>query len=313
LTLAEQAQTQFHYDYSVYQVELSRNLLFKSGGQVQQIVDSVLDRLRSRLDLKQLKTIFGTKRRPARRRGHKAPRLESVIEKPTYDLTVFKLHFGALTLKLYTKGEHTLRCEVIAHNPKALPLPRSLDRFDRLLHYLQPILYRFLNVLQGIDAAFISNDLLDQLPRTTQLGQTPVAGIHLDQPRMRAVLQAVLALAPTPNGFAASALASKVCEILRLAPTQYAARQAAYDLKKLRAKQFVQKIPHTRRYAPTDLGLSAMTALIVLHEKVIPPVLAGAGQTKPGPKPKLTHPLDELYRSIQRIFRQLFLQLGFAL
>lgn len=313
LPLAEQAQTQFHYDYSVYQVELSRNLLFKSGGQMQQIVDSVIDRLRTRLDLKQLKTIFGTKRRPFRHGGHKAPRLESVIEKPTYDLTVFKLHFGPLTLKLYTKGERLLRCEVIAHNTKALPTPRGLDRFDQLLNHLQPILYRFLNVLQGIDAAFISNDWLNQLPNTAQLGQTPVAGIHLDQPRMRAVLQAVIALAPTPNGFSASALASKVCEILRLTPTQYAARQAAYDLKKLRAKQLVQKITRTRRYLPTDVGLSAMTALIVLHEKVIAPVLAGAGQAKPGPKPTTTDPLDELYRSIQRIFRQLFLQLGFAL
>jgi len=32
-----------------------------------------------------------------------------VIETPQYGLTIFKVHFGALTLKGYTKGEHVLR------------------------------------------------------------------------------------------------------------------------------------------------------------------------------------------------------------
>lgn len=31
-------------------------------------------------------------------------RVEVVVEKPTYDLTVFKVHCGKLTLKIYTKG-----------------------------------------------------------------------------------------------------------------------------------------------------------------------------------------------------------------
>ena len=32
-----------------------------------------------------------------------------------YDLTIFKLHCGKLTLKIYTKGERVLRVEAIAH------------------------------------------------------------------------------------------------------------------------------------------------------------------------------------------------------
>ena len=37
--------------------------------------------------------------------------MEVVIEKPRYDLTMFKVHFGNLTLKAYTKGEHVLRVD----------------------------------------------------------------------------------------------------------------------------------------------------------------------------------------------------------
>jgi hypothetical protein len=54
-----------------------------------------------------------------------------VIETPRYDLTLFKLHFGRLTLrrltlKGYTKGERVLRFEAIVHNTKELSLGRAV-------------------------------------------------------------------------------------------------------------------------------------------------------------------------------------------
>jgi len=33
------------------------------------------------------------------------PNGKVAVERPTYDLTIFKLHCGKLTLKIYTKGE----------------------------------------------------------------------------------------------------------------------------------------------------------------------------------------------------------------
>ena len=311
LSAEEQSQTHFQYQYSIYQVELSRNLLFAKGRQMEQVFESLVDRLRSSLDLKRIKTIFGAKSRPFRHRGNPPPRLEAVVETPTYSLTIFKLHFGSLTLKAYSKGERTLRFEVVVHNTKNLPVKRSLDSFAGLIAYLRPILTRFLDTLQAVEAAFISDELLDRLPLASQLGQATVAGIHLDQPRMRAVLQAVLALAPTPGGFAASDLATKVCEIVGNSLPHYRARHAAYDLKKLRAKHLVQKLANSHKYSPTATGLSALSALTLLREKIIKPLLAGVA--RPIPAPTSHNPLDLLYHSIQLLFQQLFQHLGFAL
>jgi len=313
LSPEEQVETHFQYHCAVYQVELSRNLLFHRGGQMEQLFESLVDRLRSSLALERIKTIFGSKRRPFRHQGNQPPRLEAVVETPTYNLTGFKLHFANLTLKVYSKGARLLRFEVIVHNTKTLPVKRTLDHWPGLLAYLRPILDRFLNTLQAVDAAFISDDLLERLPTPTLLGHTTVAGIHLDQPRMRAVLQAVLALAPAPSGFAAADLAAKVRHLLGDAAAHYRSRHAAYDLKKLRAKHLVQKLGTSHKYAPTASGLPAMAALSLLREKVIKPVLAGVAKPKPGPKPKGQNPLDQLYHSIQLLFHQLFQQLGFAL
>jgi len=311
LSLQEQGRTGFRYDYSLYQVEYSRNLLFERGRQMEQLFEALIDRTRTRLDLKRLKTIFGTKRRPFRQPANKQPRLEVVTERPRYNLTIFKIHFGKLTLKLYTKGANVLRCEVIVHNTKALATSRSLPNWPHIVAKLKAILYRFLDHLHYIDHCFIADDTLDTLAEASYLGHTRMAGIDLNKPRMRAVLEALVSLSLTPKGFTAADLATKVRNILNV--TTYQARHASYDLKKFRAKQWIRKIGNSRRYEASPDGLQTMSTLLILREKVIKPVLAGAGRPKRGPKPKHQSPVDVLYQTIQMAMHNLFQALGIAI
>src|SRR5260370_14025261 len=143
LDLADQQRTCFIYAYSVYQVEYSRNLLFASGRQMQDVFDAVVDRTRSRLDVRQVITLFGAKMRPRAARGRRPPRLEVAIETPAYDLTKFKVHFGNLTLKGYTKGERVLRFEGIAHNTKDLRCGRTLEKFAPIVTRLRQMVEAF--------------------------------------------------------------------------------------------------------------------------------------------------------------------------
>jgi len=96
LDLEEQERSGFRYAYSVYQAEYSRNLIFASGARMDRVFGTVADRTRSRLDVPSLRTLFGVKQRPA---GTAEPslKLAVVIERPAYDLTLFKVHFGLLT------------------------------------------------------------------------------------------------------------------------------------------------------------------------------------------------------------------------
>lgn len=314
LTLEEQERTGFRYSYSDYQLEYSRNLSFKRGSQMEQLFDGVIDRVRAALDVKTLKTIFGTKRRPFRHKskGKKSPRLEVVVEKPKYDLTVFKIHFGKLTVKLYTKGERVLRIEVIVHNARALPCGISLPKFPQIVLQLKDILNRFLKVVRCIDVSYIADSTLETLPTPSRVGQTRVGGVDINKPRMRAVIEAVIALAPVPRGFRSSDVAAKVRAITGANESEYTARKAAYDLKKLRGKNLVRKIERSRRYETVPEGLQAMAALLVLREKVIKPVLAGASKPRRGRKPKDQSPLDAHYETIQFQMRNLFQLIGIA-
>src|SRR5271168_133914 len=127
LDLAQQKKSKFQYQYSVFQMEYSRNLLFRSGRQMEEIFQSLIDRTRARLDLDRIKTMFGDKNRPHDDKRKKNPtRWGVVVETPAYDLTVFRVHYGAMTLKIYTKGARVLRVEVIVHHTRAYRWGRSL-------------------------------------------------------------------------------------------------------------------------------------------------------------------------------------------
>lgn len=302
----------FHYDYSLYQAEYSHNLLFHHGREMEQVFAALIDRTRTRLDIKRIKTIFGLKKRPARTQHNQShpPREELVIERPAYDLTVFKLHFGSLTAKLYSKGERVLRCEAIIHNVRALRWTRSLSAFPAIIQRLQGILERFLNQLHGLNRCFVADDTLDTLSQPGQVGSSRTCGLDLNKLRIRALVEAVLALTVFPGGFTAGQLAEKMQAILKVDPQQYLPRHAAYDLKKLRGKQWVEKVGKSRRYEASPSGLTTMMALLTLRDKVIKPVLAGAAKPKQGSKPKGQSALDIQYGKVQAEMQTLFHILG---
>jgi hypothetical protein len=312
LDTEEQHQTGFRYEYSVYQAEYSRNLLFRVGGQMEQVFQRLVDRTRARLAVPHLKTLFGAKQRPRRRTRTRTPQLTVAVETPTYGRTVFKVGFGALDLKAYTKGERVLRFEAIVHNTRDLGCGRVVARFPQIVARLRGMLERSLTTLHCVDAAFVADATLDDLPQPSQVGKTRVGGVDPNKPRMRAVLAAVLALAPAPAGFSAAQFAAEVQATAGPLGSAYGPRQAAYDLKKLRAKHLITKLGTSRRYlAPPD-GVRTIAALLILRDQVIKPLLAGVRTRRVGPKPTTWSAIDAHYETLRLDLRHLFHDLGIA-
>jgi hypothetical protein len=309
LDFDEQKRSGFRYQYSSYQIEYSRNLVFEVGGHLDQVFQALIDRSRAPLDLKSIRTILGYRRRPRYRpRAKRSAEWEVSVEKPAYDLTIFKLHCGKLTLKIYSKGERVLRIEAVAHNTQQFSCGRALDKFPEVVARLKGVLERFADALSCIDQCFIADDMLEQLPTASQVGNTIVGGIDLNKTRMRAVVEAVIALSASPNGFTASDIAARV----RQRCTPYGPRHAAYDLKKLRGKHIVCRVGHTRRYTSLASGLRAITALVVLRNKAIKPLLAAARPlhlTRGGLSPK---PIDAHYHALRFAMQGIFHELGIA-
>jgi hypothetical protein len=309
LTREEQQRSGFRYQFSVYQIEYSRNLVFKSGHELDACYQSLIERIWPALDVPRLKTIFGRCKRPHLKAGRG---LEKRIEHAEYDLTVFKLKFGRLELKMYDKGARVLRIEMIARHVADLRCGRLLVRIAEMLGKMRATLSNFLSVVQAVYGGPIAARQLDALPAPSACGAKRIAGVDLQKPRMQAVVAAVIALAPAPNGFTAKELAGQTKRHCPRWRRKYGVRQAAYDLRKLRAKGLVQRIENTRRYRTRKRAIQTLAAWFILREKVIKPVLAGAGRPHVGRPPRCSTPLDEHCRTLQQQLHRTLIELKLA-
>jgi hypothetical protein len=309
LDLAEQRASGFRYAYSVFQAEYSRNLIFACGARMDRVFGTIADRTRSRLDVPALRTLFGVKKRPAGTH-EPSPKLAVVIERPAYDLTLFKVHFGLLTLKGYTKGERVLRFEAIVHNTRTLKTGRGLENFPAIVTRLAGMAGRFCAMLDCVDTGFLPDGMLDELALPSQIGAVRTGGIDLNKPRSRAVLAAALALAITPGGFTVAGFAAKVREMT--GQNGYTIRNAAYDLRKLRGKHLADKPGRTRRYFISPGAARIISALLTLREHVIAPLLAGVADPRIRRTPRHWTDIDRHYQALRLEMMALFADLGIA-
>jgi hypothetical protein len=309
LSSDEQQRSGARYSYSVYQAEYSRNLLFRNGAVMEQVFDRVVDRTRARLDVPKLKTLFGAKRRPHRDRKRPAT-LTAAVETPAYDLTWFRVTFGRLGLKAYTKGERVLRIEATTHNAAELDCGRVLERLPDIIGRLAAMAERFCTTLDCASVGFISDGLLDELPRPGQLGAVRVGGVSLDSHRTRAALAGVTALAPAPKGFTVAEFTAAVHAITGQADADYSVRQAAYDLRKLRAKGLVDKPGRSRRYHVEPKALRTITAITTLRDQVLAPFVAGVRSPRVIPDRRAWNKVEHDYEALRSGMETLFRDLG---
>ena len=235
-----------------------------------------------------------------------------MIEKPRWNLTIFKVRFGLLTLKGYTKGERVLRFEAIVHNTKQLGCGRTLERFGEIISRLTAMVDRFTSMLDRVEIGFLPDGTLDQLPAPSQLDGTRIAGLDINLPRVRAALAAALALAVAPQGFTVAQFTAQVQAITGQTLDAYTTRQGAYDLRKLRGKQVVTKPGRTRRYHVPAAAARTITALLTVRDKVIAPLIAGIRTPRRGRPPNHWTQIDRDYQNLRLGMQALFAHLGIA-
>jgi hypothetical protein len=313
LTHEEQKRIGFAYQYSVFQLELSRNLLFLRGTTMNEVYQKLIDRTRAPLDLKQVKTIFGFSHRPHHgpKRGRKSVPVVKSVQARSYDLTVFKVKWGNLTLKIYDKGGRVLRIEVVVHNVKDLRSGKVLDKLPELLKRMREMLVRFLGTVQAAHVAFLDEGAFERWSKPTQRGTQRLAGIDLNKARNRHVVDAVVALSTRPGGFTLAQVAEAVQQRAGHSLKAYSARNAAYDLAKLKGKKLVHRVKGSRRYKADPSGVRAMCAYLILRDKVIKPLLAGV--VRPfGRAPKTQAPVDQHYVRLREELNRTFETIGLA-
>lgn len=232
-------------------------------------------------------------------------------------MTVWRVKGGQLGFKLYDKTMTLLRVEVTAHKVAALRCGRGLDKAGVIIERLHRHTASFLNTLSAAHLRTLEDGVFEELPNPSVRGARRIAGVDLNKECMRTVCAAVGALALDPRGFRLAELAARITAQQREhrfgESIAYTKKQASYDLRKLRAKELVDRIERTHRYRVRGSGLRVISGALCLRRCVLRPVLAGLAQRGAPPPPDAgATRLDQWQLLVQGVLHGLLGELGLA-
>jgi hypothetical protein len=138
------------------------------------------------------------------------------------------------------------------------------------------------------------------MPILTATG-TRIPGLRFGDPRVHALLQALLVHRLLTHGFTNRELRALIAPLLGAPPEDITAGKMTYDLRRLRAHALIERIPRSRRYRITDTGLAHALLFTHAHDHLLRTGLAHAND----PDPPAPAALRTAARAYQRAFHDL--------
>jgi hypothetical protein len=135
-----------------------------------------------------------------------------------------------------------------------------------------------------------------------------IPGLRFGDPRVHALLQALLIHRLLPRGFTNRELRALIAPLLGTIAEHITAGQMTYDLRRLREHGLITRIPRTRRYHVTDTGLQQALFLTRAHDHLLRTGLAQLTD----PAPPAPTPLKAAGRAYQAAFDDLARQAHLA-
>jgi hypothetical protein len=307
----EQHDNGYRHQLYFCQVEYCDNLIFHRQAALQRLFERLLDANRGFGRPDKLATVFG---RPSFRADTRTARTEVKIT--CLRTPVITSSFKNTSVKQYVKNNVLLRTETSSAQLNDLSLPKSVEQMERVRQTLQSGNDRYLQVQQDILSTFVDRGQLAQLrqPTLSPTGRR-IPGLRLDDPRLLALWQALLAFAHLARQgiFRTADLLPEMRRVLDR--PDYQLSQLRYDLSKLRGKGLVERVPHSQRYKLTAQGCRLAILYSKLYHRLLAPLTAGLAAPMAGDNVLLNSrqtTLDRLYRRVVEHADRVAAFLGFA-
>jgi hypothetical protein len=309
----ERRREGFAHRLYISQVEYCTNLVFHRRSSLDRLMERLLDLNRTIGRPETLSTIFGKR---ITRRG--VAGLKTQISDPRFCNPSIRSHYKRGSIKQYVRDHLLLRTEVTSYHTPDLGVRKNVQDLARLREVMRPINHRYLDVQQDVLETFVDRDQLRKLAQPTLSStQRRTPGLKLDDPRLLAVMQALVRFAHLGNAgrFRTRDIHEHVARALDQTTETYKLSQLRYDLGKLRAKGLVQKVPRSQQYRLTPEGYRICVLFLKLFHRVYAPLTAAS--LSPVAHDDLLPPgqrstLDRLYTSVDQALARLLQHVGLS-
>lgn len=242
----------YRYDISILQAEfsLTQTLDRPLAGRV--FFEEVI---RDNIDLgrpDRVSVIFN--RRLIRRGKHPTPgRFRTRI---FTDGVVPSLHveYKSSRVKQYHKEGIALRTETTINNARDFGIGKRLHNLPALREVGFSANRRLLAVQRISHDPALGEAAFAEVAQPIDLNGRRVAALRFADPRVHALLAALVVFRLLPNGFANRDLRAHIAPLLGRRAESMTTGQMTYDLRRLRLHGLIERIPSTHRYRPTNFG-----------------------------------------------------------
>jgi hypothetical protein len=308
-SLAERAALQPGYRYSMVQIELATDIVFKRSAPLKALFQRACE----------LGVLIGGAERTTQLFGRRIDRryqgkLQTVLDRRDAGHPVLRWYYQTSFAKNYVRGDRRgdriLRAETCSNDTRHFGVGRRLDNLPVLRDKLAATNNRTLALQADLLASTVDSGLLADMTKPTIVGQRRVPGIRLHDDRVIRLLDTLLHPAAFAGEWTTRELHTRVLARDRLTDNDYRLSQLRYDLAKLRAKGLVQRVGRTRRYRLTPQGAKLGVLLVKLRTRLLGP-LATLANFPNAHKPSL-HPnsVDTAFREIDTALDHLCVALG---
>jgi hypothetical protein len=204
-------------------------------------------------------------------------------------------------VKQYFKEQRALRTETTINNPKDFYVAKAVANLTHLRHLGDQVNRKVLEVERVSQQCVLTQDALDRLQQPTIENGQRTSALRFGDPRVMALFQALTAFTHLPRGFRNPELRLHVAALLG---RPYSAAQMTYDLRRLRLKGLIHRIPRTHRYTATSYGLKVAFFYSKLYLRLLRPhwpALLAEADCLPRP---LRTALEQLETEIQKLHQE---------
>jgi hypothetical protein len=211
-------------------------------------------------------------------------------------------------LKQYLKEGRALRTETTINNPMDLEVRKAITNLPYLQKIGREVNRRLLDVQRVSQECTLSQESVARVVRPTVTADGQRApGLPFGDRRVMALLAALILFAHLPEGLRHRTLRQHVATYLGLDLAAYPSGRMTYDLRRLRLKGILWRIPHTQRYRVTPYGYKVAFLFTKLNARVFRTTFAALDPTEPIPRP-LADTLAEVERQLAAIVDDAALQ-----
>lgn len=299
-----EADAQAGYDHrlSIWQVEVCRTQVFDDPVRGREFFETVIrdnldagrpDRVQLLFDRKIIQSTPGKFRTRV---------IEDGVH-PSLHLDYKRCH-----VKQYFKEGRALRTETTINDPRDFGSNKALRNLPFLQNIGRQVNRRLLDVQRLSHDCGLSAESVERLVRPTDTGDGQCApGMRLGDLRVMALLAALTLFSHQINGFRHADMRNQMAGLLGVIMAEYTASQMTYDLRRLRLKGLIWRVPHSHRYRVTSYGINVALFLTRVNARLFRPGFAALQPEQPLPSP-LAQAFQRVNAEIDRLTENAYLK-----